>query len=332
MGESIQSKLEKHRADYNHVRGRSFAYFFCPILCRDDDVPLCRGHIINHAFPGSSGNWVVQRKDVDNFYGSMFEADFATIQYKGSQNLGSAIVDKDLSKKLEPKLLLNDKPVGYYISHSNIPKQFTPLQFDNDGELTQLAIKMQPEKFIEELGGKWELSIERDIRIPAMVSLIKSAHLTLFSMLGYSYALSAAGYFVGRQILGEFYLQNHKKAKQDVLTSAYPFFREFVSMVRPIQSSGINLQGTITDNFMLVCKEKTGRPWGLVVFVRTTQVLHAVLVPAFEQADTVSTYIEFMKNDKEEITVNYLRFDQDHWNMSKESTTLSWPKTGILYP
>jgi hypothetical protein len=68
---------------------------------------------------------------------------------------------------------------------------------------------MHPTNVLTAAGKHWEIEISRDVRIPMMVSVIKAAHLTLFEMLGYRYALSLAGYFVGRQILGEFYLQNY---------------------------------------------------------------------------------------------------------------------------
>ena len=230
MAKNIQSRLAQLRADYNQLRGSPFSYFYCPILFKDEDVPLCEGHIINRAFPNSARNWVVQRQDVDNFYGSMFESDFATVQYRGEQILGNAITDKELSKKFEPKILLDDEPVDFYFARGNVPKQFTRLEFDNDGKVVQLAIKMRPEEFMEKLGQKWEIAVEKDIRISAVVSLIKSAHLTLFSLLGYNYALSTAGYYVGKDILGKFFQQNVDKAKSDVLDNAYPFFREFAAM------------------------------------------------------------------------------------------------------
>ena len=187
MNKNIESRLAQLRADYSQLRGSPFSYFYCPILFKDEDVPLCEGHIINRAFPDSVRNWVVQRQDVDNFYGSIFESDFETLQYKGAQIAGSAIIDKELSKKFEPKILLDDKPVEYYVARENVPRQFTRLEFDNDGNVVQLAIKMHPEEFMEKLGQKWEISIEKDIRVSAVVSLIKSAHLTLFSLLGYNY-------------------------------------------------------------------------------------------------------------------------------------------------
>jgi len=67
MSTSIQSRLKKLNIDYSQIKGQPFVYFFCPILFRDDDVLLCKAHIINLAFPGSSRDRTVQRKDIDNF-------------------------------------------------------------------------------------------------------------------------------------------------------------------------------------------------------------------------------------------------------------------------
>jgi hypothetical protein len=67
MGTDLQSKLEKLKSDYVSVTGIPFSHFFCPVVFDDQDVTLCKAHIINQFFPGSSRAWTVQRKDVDNF-------------------------------------------------------------------------------------------------------------------------------------------------------------------------------------------------------------------------------------------------------------------------
>jgi len=54
------------------------------------------GHIINEAFHGSPKSWVVQRQDVDRFYGSRFEADFEVIQYAGKKSVREYFTDKKL--------------------------------------------------------------------------------------------------------------------------------------------------------------------------------------------------------------------------------------------
>jgi hypothetical protein len=83
--DEFQGKLELLRKDYKSIRGKPFNYFYCPILFRDENVPLCRGHIVNRAFPNSYRVWTAQRKDVDNFFWTYFEAttriSFHTIAY-----------------------------------------------------------------------------------------------------------------------------------------------------------------------------------------------------------------------------------------------------------
>src|SRR5215213_7730420 len=83
MNKAGRAKLEKLRADFAATTGEPFENFFCPILFRDERVELCRAHIINQAFRGSDPTWTIQRKDVDGFYGSLFEADFSVLQHRG---------------------------------------------------------------------------------------------------------------------------------------------------------------------------------------------------------------------------------------------------------
>src|SRR5262245_16361152 len=71
---ALRRRVEDYRTDYRCVTGKPFEYFFCPILRTDEDVQLCRGHIVSDAF--GSNLWVPQRADVDNFFGAAIEADF----------------------------------------------------------------------------------------------------------------------------------------------------------------------------------------------------------------------------------------------------------------
>lgn len=336
MKADVKSKLEKLRADYTQIRSHPFAHFYCPILFKDEETPLCQAHIINKAFRNSPRAWTVQRSDIDNFYGYNFEADFIAIQYKTENwSPGEIITDKTISNKFNPKILVDDKPVDYFIAQNNIPENYTRIEIENSGKSVRLGLKMHPEDFIAAAEQNWEIEINKDIRLPALVSLIKAAHLTLFEMLGYRYALSAGGYFVGRQILGEFFLQNREKtSKSEILENAHPFFREFVHMVRPIQSCALDIRGTITDKVLLVCRGSSGTRWAFIVFIRTSRQLHAVMVPIFDQPDAVATFIGFLKSDNHSVEADLYRFEQsqDRWGIIKESIQLAWPKSGILYP
>jgi len=336
MSEKVKHKLEELRSDYTRIVGEPFNHFYCPVLFKDEDVPLCQAHIINKAFAGSSKAWTVQREDVDNFYGSNFEADFELLQYPKAQSKSTAdiFMDKALHKKFDPKILLDGKEIDYFIEQGKVAQQLTPIEFEKDGQSIIVKLKIAPDAVIAATEGKWELDISKDIRIAALVSLIKAAHLTLFDILGYRYALSAAGEFVGRQILGKFYSQNRGKPKTNVLKNAVLFFREFAHMVRPVLSSGFDFQGTITDKMFLICWGSSGNAWAIIVFIRTGALLHAVMLPVYDRADMVSTYIGFLRNQSDSISVALCRYEQgqEHWKINKEPTRLEWPKTGILYP
>jgi hypothetical protein len=332
MNEFVKSRIEELRADYSLVQGKPFTHFYCPILFRDEDAPLCRAHIINQAFSDSARACTVQRKDVDSFYGSRFESDFIDIQNFKDKSMLEIISDRALSKRFSSKILLEDEPVEFFFSEGNVPEKFTEVKLEGKDVSVPFGLKMHPTDFMAAEGKHWEIEISRDVRIPMMVSVIKAAHLTLFNMLGYSYALSLAGHFVGRQILGEFFLQNRDKPKAEVLKHARPFFREFVHMVRPLISCGFDSQGTVIDKTFYMCMGSSGSAWAMLVFVKTSHVIHAALMPVFEQAEQAATYLEFLKNGNESIQVAVCRFKQDRWEISNNTMPLNWPKSGTLYP
>ena len=93
-----QNRLKALNQGFEQVVGNPFKHFYCPLLYCDDDTQLCKGHIVNAAFPGIGRQWVVQRADVDGFYGSCFEADFVDFQYKDLIG-ATSIVDRRLAYK-----------------------------------------------------------------------------------------------------------------------------------------------------------------------------------------------------------------------------------------
>ena len=276
----------------------------------------------------------MQRRDVDNFYGSNFEADFVNIQYNGKLDPIKVVTDKTLSKKFRPKILVEDKPVDYFLARGDIPlEHFTPIEFqDDDGRTTLLGLKMAPENVRKAAEQKWEIEISKDMPIPTLVSLIKAAHLSLFEILGYRYALSAGGHFVGRTILGEFFLRNCDTPKPRVLENALPFFREFATMVRPAQVSEHNLQGTITDGLLFMCRDGRGSPWALIVCMRTSESLHFVMIPILDHPDKAARFIGFLRDQRGHLEGTLCQFDQGQWKVDNKSTNLFWPKEGVLYP
>ena len=75
----VSANLTRLQESFREATGDNFKHFYCPILHRDEPTQLCMGHVINDAITGSCRVRVVQRKDVDGFYGAYFEADYTAL-------------------------------------------------------------------------------------------------------------------------------------------------------------------------------------------------------------------------------------------------------------
>src|SRR5258708_25929940 len=121
---SMDTELEKMRADYIEVTGQAFQHFFCPILQKDEHTDLLMGHIVNHGFPDSPRDQVVQRKDVDNFYGPHFESQFVAMRIQAAKSISELFTDRTLRDQLRPTILVGNKPVPYFKIGANAPQSF----------------------------------------------------------------------------------------------------------------------------------------------------------------------------------------------------------------
>jgi hypothetical protein len=168
------------------------------MLFRDELAELCDGHIINEAFHGSDRQTVIQRADIDNFFGAYFESDFVVIQEKGKHEPRDVMADGELAKKMRPKVTLDGMPIPHYRPSGTVSPQHSEIGVElPDRPALRLALKLAPRDTLAALDGNWEIGVERDVRLASLVSLLKAAHLTLFKLLGYRYALSWGGFFLG---------------------------------------------------------------------------------------------------------------------------------------
>jgi hypothetical protein len=112
MEKPLARRLRDLRADFKDVMGEPFHHFYCPVLFLDDEAELCKAHIVNAVFPGST-RWTVQRKDVDNFYGHVFESDFVDIRHRGHRP-DAVLADLELSKRLRPQVVVDGRRIEHY--------------------------------------------------------------------------------------------------------------------------------------------------------------------------------------------------------------------------
>lgn len=247
-----------------------------------------------------------------------------------TESFAKVFVDKNIYKKLAPKILLEGEPVDFFFPSTKVPNQFTPTIMEHDGKEVYIGLKMSHEDAAAAADKNWQIEFSVDARISAVVSLLKAAHLTLFEILGYRYALSAAGGFLGRQILGEFFLNNVDKPREDVAKNAWSFFAEFINMVKPITASALTLAGTVTDKKIFLCRAGSGFFWAFIVFVKTGDILHAVMVPVWDRIDLIPTFFDFLRNKNSRIVVSAGQYQQDHWIIQKEEIPVTWPKAEDL--
>jgi hypothetical protein len=325
MRRDLAERLTALRNDFGEVTGRAFDYFYCPILYQDEPTALCRGHVFNEAFPETDRTWTVQRRDVDSFYGAFFEAEFVTLQHKGKYSPFEVLADPELGKRLKPKIVLDGEEIAYYRAAGPIPSLHTPITISGDGNShVPLVLKLTEREITDSLGGDWQIGLERDLRLPALVSILKSAHLTLFHLMGYRYALSAGGHFLGSDVLGRFFKDQVNQPKASVLSAAMNHFSQFSNMARPVLEAPEGLEATITNRRLYICKTDAWI-WAVLVFLRTGSAKHAVLVPVFENHHAIARYLRFIKSPEPEFDAYLAELESDRWSIAKSPHRFQWP-------
>ena len=333
MNQRAKNRLERHRADYESVAGKPFEHFFCPILFNDEKAELIRGHVINEAFKGSSKAWVIQRGEVDRFYGGFFEGDFELLQYMQGATQLDYFRNPKLFGAVRPKISNGGSEIKYFLSDGKPPPAgFQIVEFEIGGQAVWLNVRATHEQMVT---GDWDIETKKDLRIPAFVSLLKAAHLSMFSLFGYRYALRNAGRFLGENILGRFYRENcGVRTKNEAQKRAFQFFRPFEHMIRPIQHGTSMMGGTLIDGIVHLCGKEMEKPWGIILFIKTGDLQHAALIPHEENAEAMNIYLDFLRNDHDLLQVRrgVYQPDADRWLFESRPVEEYWPKVGNIYP
>jgi hypothetical protein len=327
--ERVRRELAVLCADYEKVEGMPFEHFFCPILLKDEPARLCMGHIVNDAIPNSYGGTVIQRQDVDGFFGRHFEADYTTRMQAHSLTPEEAIAHPILSKKIPAKLKINGEEWPHYPDRGHAPPNHSRVML-NFGSKASLkwVVKKSPEE-IAALGdtGTFEMAIGTDYRLPFLVSLIKSAYLTLFKLTGYSYSLGVGGQHIGHGLLGAVFSELNGLETDEVRKRSIDHFRPYVNIVRPIERfTGKTPLGTIEDHFARVCCTPKGSFFAIIVDVRAGESHFAVMLPVFDDADGVSAYFTFINSERTQLFTHNCQIDPDKVLVSQQLKEVNWPK------
>lgn len=325
----LDLKLGELNQDYFAVTGRSFKHFMCPILHLDEDAELIVGHITNQALPvgeNEKRGWTVQRKDVDNLYGAI-ESDFILIQYDEDEAFEQAFFKPALKHQFQPKLTLDGKEIGFFVAKGTVPDNFSPIRFEMNNQSIDIAVKLPPNEVEANLDGTWEVEVSKDIRLQAIGALLKAAHLTLFALIGYEYALSSGGYFIGHDVLGTFFYENRlEREKKRIIANAKAYFAEFIHLARPVQDMGIKFSGTLNDKMFLLVQGHDKKYWGIIVLVKTADKLNAVLLPVSNSAESAAKYLDFLKSKQEILDIQIAQFTDNKIEVDPTVYEVHWEK------
>ena len=238
-------KLTKHVWDSSTTRLPMS--FYCPILMRTEVTELCKGHVIPKSAKGSK--WVVQRKDVDNFFGTFAEAGFIH---------GVRLRAKPLDEAID-YILQN------HLAHAtNFSLKNSKLQTARARPITtKEGVRFLVENLQEQearFEGKCSIEVHLDITYETLLTCLHSVHLGLFRSMGYRYALSSQGRFVAkllRDVFTEFSgSTNRKKRKVSTKREKLEVMcRIYENMVRPLDDIEPLHQSLLQDTFteFIVC-------------------------------------------------------------------------------
>jgi hypothetical protein len=304
---SLVQRTEEYRADYESVTGKRFDHFFCPILHRDEQVEMCRGHVVADAFE-ICDEWVPQRKDLDNFYGSAVEADLIKVVEDRGKNPFRIWLDPELRKRHRPKLEYDGKEWGHYFPKGDVPQVegHTPIVVDGpDGIRHKMMVKVTPDVLLNAENAKINLVIERDYRPEVTAAMIKAAHLTMFHIFRYDHVFRSSGLFLA-SILRDFYEAN-KPPKRIANSDVEDYFLRYSRMISPLVVADKHfLQGTITDRRFIACVSSTKARFALGVVVRAKDDMFCVFLPTDQG---INTYFSFLNEPPPSIAAQIVQFD-----------------------
>ena len=176
---SLGTDKELLRADFKCVTGKPFKYFFCPILHVDEDVRLCKGHIIPKGLSGKSK--VLQRTDADNGFGSFFESEAVdAIEYGFVRgNLldivlcGDPEEVKKMGRRFKLRVVAEGMPKPTDVIHR---KEGNKVEFFVNNDDLKEALRTSDKT--AKLSG--QLAVELDARSSILATSLKASHLCWF--------------------------------------------------------------------------------------------------------------------------------------------------------
>lgn len=238
-----QAALERLRADYFDVTRQEWNEFYCPIMhVHGVGTGLIDGHVLPERLKDASRATVIQRADVDNYFGHTIEPDL--IDFLNSETFSrSDFLRKASNITLTPP---DGTPAEQFVAS---PKSTPPFPRIVLNDKTEGVVGTPHVKTTwENLGGKsGVVRVEGELaynRSAVHGGIVKSAYLSIFRLLGYKWAMGAGGRHVAGRLAAFFKHQGGKPA-------ADKFFSEFFGSFNFIWEQPLP-EDTLTDSRILL--------------------------------------------------------------------------------
>lgn len=311
-----EEQLARLNADYFGLTGKAVERFVCPVTLQDDpNAELCDGHVLNESIKKASRATVIQRKDVDNYYGRTIEPDlvrFLNVPVSTPQELVRRSRDLTITTPSGDKF-------DAFFSNSSARKRFQQVDLWNPDGIPFASPFLKTGKLEARLHKDLEVEWTMTVTDSAVVgSLVKSGYLALFRMLGYRWVHSADGDKV-RRALAAFY--RDKASKKQSLS----YFGEFKGSMAVVLGDQFDHVGDTLDGGSLLLHyaegdSTTGLLFAVTCLFRVNDRVVAVTLPCHQREGYYCVafrhYQEFLSNRSTFHSAYFARYYNEHFEIS----------------
>jgi hypothetical protein len=311
-----EDQLARLNADYTALTGKVVEGFVCPVTLQDDPhAELCDGHVLNEGIKKASRVTVIQRKDVDNYYGRTIEPDLVEMlnaPVSTPQELVRRARDLTITTPSGDKLQA-------FFGNSKARKRFQQVDLRNrDGTPFASPFLKAGEleaRLYKGLEVEWTMTVTNSAVVG---SFVKSSYLALFRMLGYRWVHSADGDKV-RRALAAFY---HNKASKE---QSLDYFSEFSGSIAVVLSDAFDdVEDTLEGGSLLFHYAEGDRITGLLFAVtclfRVNDRVVTVTLPCSQREGyyfvAIRHYQAFLNNRSMPHSVYFGRYYNEHFEIS----------------
>jgi len=273
-----EEQLSRLNANYSALTGRAVNGFVCPITLLDDaHTELCNGHVLNKGIKKASRATIIQRKDVDNYFGQTIEPDLVT-WLNSSVTTPQELVGRAHDVTITTP---SGDTTRAFFSNSKAREKFQQIDLLNpDGTLFAspfLRTYRLEDRIYKGLEVEWTMTVTNSAVVG---SFIKSGYLALFRMLGYRWVLDAAGDKV-RRALAAFY-QDKADKKQSI-----NYFAELEGSTAVLNDVSIGVEDTLEGGSLLLHyaegDQTTGLLFAVTCLFRANDRIVTVTLPCYKK-------------------------------------------------